>query len=111
MRVVGHSLRKWAWFSCTAVARAMALDEGGRETQIQSQRRLHLMAGLRKMDVEARRLIMGEPAPARWRTHSLYRLEEPALPPSSDPIDQRTISWRNISLLPQVLIARLRPRR
>ncbi len=41
----------------------------------------------------------------------LDRLEEPALPPSSDPIDQRTISWRNISLLPQVLIARLRPRR
>lgn len=41
----------------------------------------------------------------------LDRLEEPALPPSSDPIDQRTISWKNISLLPQVLIARLRPRR
>ena len=41
----------------------------------------------------------------------LDRLEEPALPPSSDPIDQRTISRRNISLLPQVLIARLRPRR
>jgi SAM-dependent methyltransferase len=41
----------------------------------------------------------------------LDRLEEPALPPSSDSIDQRTITWRNISLLPQVLIARLRPRR
>lgn len=40
----------------------------------------------------------------------LDRLEEPALPPSSDPVDQRTISWRNISLLPQVLVARLRPR-
>jgi SAM-dependent methyltransferase len=41
----------------------------------------------------------------------LDRLEEPALPPSSDPTDQRTLSWKNISLLPQVLIARLRPRR
>jgi SAM-dependent methyltransferase len=41
----------------------------------------------------------------------LDRLEEPALPPSPDPIDQRRISWRNISLLPQVLVARLRPRR
>ncbi len=41
----------------------------------------------------------------------LDRLEEPALPPSLDPIDQRRVSWRNISLLPQVLVARLRPRR
>jgi 2-polyprenyl-3-methyl-5-hydroxy-6-metoxy-1,4-benzoquinol methylase len=40
----------------------------------------------------------------------LDRLEEPALPLSPDPIDQRGISWRNISLLPQVLVARLRPR-
>ncbi len=41
----------------------------------------------------------------------LDRLEEPALPPSADPIDGRTISWRNITLVPQVLIARLRPLR
>ncbi len=41
----------------------------------------------------------------------LDRLEEPALPPSSDPTDQRTLGWRNIRLLPQTLIARLRPRR
>jgi 2-polyprenyl-3-methyl-5-hydroxy-6-metoxy-1,4-benzoquinol methylase len=41
----------------------------------------------------------------------LDRLEEPALPVSSDPIAQRTVSWRNISLLPQVLVARLRPGR
>jgi SAM-dependent methyltransferase len=40
----------------------------------------------------------------------LDRLEEPALPPSSDPNDLRTISWRNIRLIPQVLVARLRTR-
>ena len=41
----------------------------------------------------------------------LDRFEEPALPPSADPSDERTISWRNINRVPQVLIARLRPRR
>jgi len=41
----------------------------------------------------------------------LDRLEEPALPANSDPADQRTLSWRNIHLLPQTLTARLRPRR
>jgi hypothetical protein len=40
----------------------------------------------------------------------LDRLEELALPPSSDPDDQRAVSWRTRQL-PQVLIARLPPRR
>jgi hypothetical protein len=40
----------------------------------------------------------------------LDRLEAAGLPPSSDPVEQRTITWRNISLLPKMLVAKLRPR-
>jgi hypothetical protein len=40
----------------------------------------------------------------------LDRLEEPALPPSDEPPGRRTVSWANVNLLPQVLVARLRLR-
>jgi ubiquinone/menaquinone biosynthesis C-methylase UbiE len=39
----------------------------------------------------------------------LDRLEEPALPPSDDPPHRRLVSWRSVSRVPQVLVARLRP--
>jgi SAM-dependent methyltransferase len=38
----------------------------------------------------------------------LDRLEEPALPPSGDTVNPRTLSWSSITRLPQVLVARLR---
>ena len=39
----------------------------------------------------------------------LDRLEEPPLPPRDEPPGRRTVNWANITLLPQVLIARLKP--
>ncbi len=39
----------------------------------------------------------------------LDRLEEPGLPPSDDPPARRPVSWKSTSVLPQVLVARLRP--
>ena len=38
----------------------------------------------------------------------LDRFEEPALPPPSDAVDPRILSWSNITRLPQVFVARLR---
>jgi 2-polyprenyl-3-methyl-5-hydroxy-6-metoxy-1,4-benzoquinol methylase len=40
----------------------------------------------------------------------LDRLEEPAFAPSGVPSAERTVSWRHVDRLPQVLVARLRPR-
>ncbi|MBO0728389.1 MAG: class I SAM-dependent methyltransferase [Acidimicrobiaceae bacterium] len=39
----------------------------------------------------------------------LERLEEPALPPPEATVDPRTLSWSNVTRLPQVLVGRLRP--
>jgi 2-polyprenyl-3-methyl-5-hydroxy-6-metoxy-1,4-benzoquinol methylase len=41
----------------------------------------------------------------------LDRLEEPALPSSDEPLGRRTVSWSNVDLLPQVLVARLKRKR
>ena len=46
MRVVGRSFAKMGLVLGHRSRAAVALYEGRRETQIQSQRRLHLMAGL-----------------------------------------------------------------
>lgn len=40
----------------------------------------------------------------------LDRLEEPAFPPGDTPPGKRTVRWEEVDRLPQVLIARLRPR-
>jgi SAM-dependent methyltransferase len=40
----------------------------------------------------------------------LDRLEEPALPASGAPAAERTVRWEHVDRLPQVLVARLRPR-
>ena len=136
MRVVGHSLRKWAWFSCTAVAQSEQFIARARQNtppDLRSRTDAHLIGkrvrgnrdfatevSMKVTDYLTPRMqfdigVSGQPDERQYfhRPMSvllnacfdcdlvLDRLEEPALPPSSDPIDQRTISWRNISLLPQ----------